>query len=298
MRDLSTLAKLLAEEDIHVVHRQQETAMFDVKNRELALPIWKEMSKDIQDLMTCHEVGHALWTPLEQLEKAQEENIEFSFVNVLEDVRIEKKVQDKYLGSVRIFNRGYQELINNNFFGTKDKDTSKLNLIDRINLHYKHHTNISFSDDEMVWVEKANQTVTPDDVLELAKELYQFMQDNPSSQGQENQEDSSDMSSMMGSSDNHDNGQPSDVLESTNNFSDSNSSNLDNDGEENGNSTSDSSSNESDNDNNDATSDGNNTNKGDVESKSKIAQSQADGGHGGKPGPITATTDERCYHRL
>ena len=291
MRDLSTLAKLLAEEDIHVVHRQQETAMFDVKNRELSLPIWKEMSKDIQDLMTCHEVGHALWTPLEQLEKAQEENIEFSFVNVLEDVRIEKKVQDKYLGSVRIFNRGYQELINNNFFGTKDKDTSKLNLIDRINLHYKHHTNISFSDDEMVWVEKANQTVTPDDVLELAKELYQFMQDNPSSQGQENQEDSSDMSSMMGSSDNHDNGQPSDVLESTNNFSDSNSSNLDNDGEENGNSTSDSSSNESDNDNNDATSDGNNTNKGDVESKSKIAQSQADGGHGGKPGPITATTD-------
>ena len=52
MRDLSTLAKLLAEEDIHVVHRQQETAMFDVKNRELSLPIWKEMSKDVQDLMT------------------------------------------------------------------------------------------------------------------------------------------------------------------------------------------------------------------------------------------------------
>ena len=152
MRDLSTLAKLLAEEDINVVHRQQETAAFDVKNRELSLPIWKEMSKDIQDLMTIHEVGHALWTPLEQLEKAQKENIEFSFVNVLEDVRIEKKVQDKYLGSVRIFNRGYQELISNNFFGTKNKDTSKLNLIDRINLHYKHHNNISFSDDEIVWV--------------------------------------------------------------------------------------------------------------------------------------------------
>ena len=116
MRDLSTLAKLLAEEDINVVHRQQETAAFDVKNRELSLPIWKEMSKDIQDLMTIHEVGHALWTPVEMLEKAQKENIEFSFVNILEDVRIEKKVQSKYLGSVRIFNRGYQELISNNFF--------------------------------------------------------------------------------------------------------------------------------------------------------------------------------------
>ena len=111
MRDLSTLAKLLAEEDIHVVHRKQETAAFDVKNRELSLPIWKEMSKDVQDLMTVHEVGHALWTPLEMLEKARKENIEFSFVNVLEDVRIEKKVQNKYLGSVRIFSRGYKELI-------------------------------------------------------------------------------------------------------------------------------------------------------------------------------------------
>ena len=73
MRDLSTLAKLLAEEDINVVHRQQETAAFDVKNRELSLPIWKEMSKDVQDLMTVHEVGHALWTPLEMLEKARKE---------------------------------------------------------------------------------------------------------------------------------------------------------------------------------------------------------------------------------
>ena len=135
MRDLSTLAKLLAEEDINVVHRQQETAAFDVKNRELSLPIWKEMSKDVQDLMTVHEVGHALWTPLEMLEKARKENIEFSFVNVLEDVRIEKKVQNKYLGSIRVFSRGYKELIGNNFFGTNDRNVSKMNLIDRINLH-------------------------------------------------------------------------------------------------------------------------------------------------------------------
>jgi hypothetical protein len=170
MRDLSTLAKLLAEEDINVVHRQQETAAFDVKNRELSLPIWKEMSKDVQDLMTVHEVGHALWTPLEMLEKARNENIEFSFVNVLEDVRIEKKVQNKYLGSIRVFSRGYKELIGNNFFGTNGKNVSKMNLIDRINLHYKHFPNIYFSDNEMVWVKKANQTVTPDDVLELAKE--------------------------------------------------------------------------------------------------------------------------------
>ena len=58
MRDLSTIAKLLAEEDIFVQNKNQSTASFDVKNRVLSLPIWKEMSKPIQELMTIHEVGH------------------------------------------------------------------------------------------------------------------------------------------------------------------------------------------------------------------------------------------------
>ena len=194
MRDLSTLSKLLAEEDIHVVYRNQSTAAFDVKNRELSLPIWKDMSDVVQELMTCHEVGHALWTPLEMLEKVKEEKINFSFVNVLEDVRIEKLVQTKYPGSVRIFNKGYKELINGNFFETVGKDISKYNLIDRINLHYKHHSDVPFSDEEKVWVQKANQTKTPQDVLDLAKELYKFIEENESSQGENKEQSSNDMS--------------------------------------------------------------------------------------------------------
>ena len=208
MRDLSTLAKLLAEEDIHVVHRNQSTAMFDVKNRELSLPIWKEMSKNIQDLMTLHEVGHALWTPLEQLEKAQKEKIEFSFVNVLEDVRIEKLVQKKYPGSVRIFNKGYKELIAQNFFETVGQDISKYNLIDRINLHFKHHVDVPFSEEEKVWVQKANQTKTPDEVLDLAKELYEYIAENEDSQGEE-QNPSPDMSDMTMEGSNSEDGIPS-----------------------------------------------------------------------------------------
>ena len=53
----NTVLKTVAEEDIHVVHRQAHTISFDVKKRELVLPILKFMSKDIQDLMTLHEVG-------------------------------------------------------------------------------------------------------------------------------------------------------------------------------------------------------------------------------------------------
>ena len=101
----NTIAKLLAEEDIFVVRKQMETAYFDVKNRELGLPIWKEntMTDVEEDLLICHEIGHALYTPLDMMEKTQLREIEHSVVNVLEDARIEKKVMNKYLGTVRVF---------------------------------------------------------------------------------------------------------------------------------------------------------------------------------------------------
>jgi len=200
MRDLTLLSKLLAEEDIHVVHRNQSTAMFDVLNRELSLPIWKDMSKNVQELMTLHEVGHALWTPLEMMKKVKDEKIDHSVVNVLEDVRIEKAVQLKYKGAVRIFDKGYQELINGNFFETVGKEIENYNLIDRINLHYKHHTDVPFSDKEMVWVKKANETITPEDVIQLAKDLVAFIEENKESQGKTQDTDDLEVA---------DNGQPS-----------------------------------------------------------------------------------------
>ena len=97
-KDNTVLAKLFAEEDIHVVHRQH-TASFDVKKRELVLPILKFMSKDIQDLMTLHEVGHAFWTTVDMMRETSERKIHHFIVNILEDVRIEKMIQEKYKGS-------------------------------------------------------------------------------------------------------------------------------------------------------------------------------------------------------
>ena len=181
----NTIAKLLAEEDIFVVRKQMETAYFDVKNRELGLPIWKEntMTDVEEDLLICHEIGHALYTPLDMMEKTQLREIEHSVVNVLEDARIEKKVMNKYLGTVRVFKNGYESLIKKDFFGTSGKDLSKHNLIDRINLHYKNNVGVPFSEDELVWVEKAGKTVTPDDVLDLAEELIAWMKENPESMG-------------------------------------------------------------------------------------------------------------------
>ena len=180
MKNKSTLAKLLSEEDVNVVHKQMPTAYFDSKKRELGLPIWKEeeMTKEIYDLMVCHEIGHALWTPLDMLEKAGLRNIDHSFVNIIEDVRIEKKVQNKYPGSRSVFKRGYIDLIKKDFFGTNDRDIDSFNLIDRINLFFKNVPDVTFSDEENVWVKKVSGVKTEDEVLDLAEELSAWMSEN------------------------------------------------------------------------------------------------------------------------
>ena len=135
----SLLAKLLASENITVEHGNYQTASFDVKNRVIRLPIFKYMSGSIYDLMVLHEVGHALWTPLKGLHSEKNEKGPGfkSYLNVVEDARIEKKIKRKYPGGSKPMIEGYRQLVSENFFATKDRDLNALNLIDRINLHYK-----------------------------------------------------------------------------------------------------------------------------------------------------------------
>ena len=167
----SLLAKLLASENLTVEHGNYETASMDVKNRVLRLPIWKEMSGSLYDLMVLHEVGHALYTPEDGWHESASKkgNGYKSFLNVVEDARIERKIKDKYPGGRRSFTEGYLELIKKDFFGLHGMDLEELNLIDRINLHFKGGTlhDIEFSDEESVFVEKVRNTVTWADVVKV-----------------------------------------------------------------------------------------------------------------------------------
>ena len=174
-----TLAKLLATENLTVEHRKVSTACFDVDKRLLILPIWKTASSTVYDLLVGHEVGHALYTPNEDFSSAPKD-----FVNVLEDARIERMMKVTYPGLRRSFFVGYRELWEQDFFGVKNDDPNTLSLIDRINLYFKGNPNIPFADEEMVWVNRAEKTKTFQEVVDLAKELYEFC-----SQKQENKED-------------------------------------------------------------------------------------------------------------
>ena len=114
----SQLAKLLATEDIVVEHKHVQTAQFNVQTRVLILPLWEKASNDVYDMLVGHEVGHALFTPNEYPPK----DVPHSFMNVVEDARIEKLMKRKYLGIAKSFYRGYSELYDDDFFEIDGED--------------------------------------------------------------------------------------------------------------------------------------------------------------------------------
>ena len=171
----SQLAKLLATEDLVVEHKKVETACFNVHTRVLTLPMWEKASGTVYDLLVGHEVGHALYTPDEDWIK--EHKIPPQFVNVVEDVRIEKLMKRRYAGLSKTFYKGYGELAEQDFFQLEDEDISTYNLADKVNLYYKigNFVDVPFDDfDEMPIVRMIGECETFSDVLVAAEFLYKF----------------------------------------------------------------------------------------------------------------------------
>ena len=176
----SQLAKLMATENVDVQHQKISTAKFDPKNRVLYLPIWKDMDGALYDLLCGHEVGHALFTPADGwhdavLDKSKPKNFK-NFLNVVEDARIEKKVQRKYPGLRKSFAEAYKGLIKKDFFGLQGRDPNKLPFIDRLNLFSKSQYTlpIDFNEEETKLLEKAKSTESWEEVVKVTNEIYAY----------------------------------------------------------------------------------------------------------------------------
>ena len=172
----STLAKLLATENIEVQENSASTASFDVKNRILTIPIFKKehKSKNVYDMLVGHEVAHALWTPSDSWEKMKDKTDEYrSFVNVLEDCRIDKKIQKRYPGLQQDYKEGFKKLYKDNFFKTKGRKLSDYLLIDKINLWFKSSKTLplAFDKKENIFVKLVDGLKTFEEVKELATEI-------------------------------------------------------------------------------------------------------------------------------
>ena len=190
----SLLTKLMASENLTVEHQKIHTAKFDPINRVLYLPIWQNMSGFMYDHLGGHEVGHALYTPADgwhdaAVDKTKDKNFK-SFLNVVEDARIEKKVTRKFPGLKVSFRKGFQELLDRDFFGIHYKDVNKLAFIERLNLYTKSQYTadyIKFTTEEMVYVLKVQNLETWEDVLALTGEIYDYSKDEQFDMQMENQ---------------------------------------------------------------------------------------------------------------
>ena len=189
-----SLARILAAENITVVHGGASTAAFDVLNRTLILPDW-DCSRDLYTLLITHEVGHALYTPNnDTMSKIVKDQRLMRVANCIEDVRIEKLMLSKFPGFRRDFHLGYSEMNNNDFFGLEknNKPLEDYHFFDRINLHYKlgRYTDFStpFSAEESVWVQRVDQCDTFEELVDLAQRLIEWQDEQQQQQKQQQQQ--------------------------------------------------------------------------------------------------------------
>lgn len=177
----SLLAKLMATENIHIEQRNVSTASFDVSNRILTVPVLNNnIDADTYDLFMGHEVGHALYTPFDEMKKALENGENMSVINVVEDSRIERKIKYKYPGLKNAFIRAYKGLFERDFFRTAGKDLNSYNFIDKINLHCKigASLNIQFNDKERELLNAVESTQTYDEVIKVQRQIVEYMKEN------------------------------------------------------------------------------------------------------------------------
>ena len=203
----SMLAKLLAKENITVRFGNYATAFFEPRTRILGMPMWNTESKQVSDLLVGHEVGHALYTPADGIEKFQKRfpKIPFDICNVIEDVRIERMIQTTYPGLVHSFREGYRSFIEKDLFKIKGVDLAKLSVADRINLHAKigHLVDIPMSAEERVIYDAAYSAKSFDDVLDVVERLYDLVEKSHDKQPEEesgNSEKASDKKQEGGQS--------------------------------------------------------------------------------------------------
>lgn len=176
----SSLARLLASENLTVQHANVRTASFNVQDRVLTCPTLQDMGSELYDTIMGHEVAHALWTPADGWGEEVEglgKNFH-GFLNVVEDARIERLIKAKFPGLNKSFYKGYNDLHNNrDFFKIAEQNVAEMLLIDRINLKAKLGSllDYEFTDEkEIEYFNRAMTTVTWDEVVALAKELYDY----------------------------------------------------------------------------------------------------------------------------
>ena len=110
------------------------------------MPYYITKDRDIYILMGSHEISHVLHTPLEFLDNHDGTNsnkqptvrgvkfnkVLMNCINIVEDIRIERLIRNKFPGFVAVYERGYTKLFHT-LFNMAEDSWDEMHLGDRIN---------------------------------------------------------------------------------------------------------------------------------------------------------------------
>lgn len=117
------IAKLLASENLKIIDGGTNVSYIDVVKREVHVVKFKSDSplntESVRLTSLAHEVGHALFTPVDLLHQKIDESYPnlAPFINIVEDVRIERLIKNRFAGLHRIMNEGRLLMYKNGVFG-------------------------------------------------------------------------------------------------------------------------------------------------------------------------------------
>ena len=125
--------KLIAQENLTVVRSANyKTASIDLTNRVIKIPAFSTKNESVAVLMSAHEVSHALNTPPRWYHCSSAGFYSkqlLQCINIVEDIRIERLIKNKYIGLRNVFNVGYKALLDQSFFGDLDRNLCFADLV-------------------------------------------------------------------------------------------------------------------------------------------------------------------------
>lgn len=186
---------------------------------EVVLPYYITKDRDVYILMGSHEISHVLHTPLEFLDNHDGTNsnkhptvrgvkfnkVLMNCINIVEDIRIERLIRNKFPGFVAVYERGYTKLFHT-LFNMAEDSWDKMHLGDRIN----HKAKLGkLSKHQLTTYEEGifrylKDTKDFNDVIIKSLYLYNILMENEKPNDEEQQEQAEDECEAKGDNKNTD----------------------------------------------------------------------------------------------
>lgn len=189
-KDLAHIDKFLKvisnNERLTITYHDDTSAYMNMDTMEIRLPNYITKDRDIYLMMGSHEVSHCLHTPRDfykQHDKNKSDKIAgikinrkfHSCINIVEDIRIEKLIRNKFPGFVATYQRAYEKLIKTNpHFQLTQKDWDNSDIANKVNIKAKLGNLCPFelTTYEFSILKYMKSAVTFDDVILRAVYLY------------------------------------------------------------------------------------------------------------------------------